>query len=187
MIRKSILVVIGVVLVSLSVSNKATARDQSLAAGLPNRVIFMDQHDLMRVASRYGLTIRRLKISAEEKARLAKLASKGCGCAVPDELDGFGSCFKNCLSSWGINQTTVIACGVSCTAAGSGNPIGIAICAGCLGVGEWIVAGCAMSCVWHPGGGSIGGVLGKNLKHRPLPSGSAQAKNLKSRTANVRT
>jgi len=184
MIRKSILVVIGVVLVSLSVSNKATARDVSPAAKLPNRVILMDQHDLMRVASRYGLTIRRLKVSPDVKARL-KLGSKGCGCGVPYDGDDFGSCFNNCLANNHINQATIIACGAMCTGAGTGNPIGIALCAGCLGIGEWIVAGCAMSCVWHPGG-HIGDVLGKNLRHRASPSGSAQTKKLQSRTANVR-
>jgi hypothetical protein len=186
MIRKSILVVVGVVLVSLTVSTKAAARDVRLAAGNPGRVILMDPHDLIRVAGRYGLTIRRLKISAEEKARLAKLASKGCGCGVPDELDGFGSCFSNCLSSWHINQSTILGCGGVCVAAGNGNLVGVALCAGCLGIGEWIVAGCAMSCAWHSGGGGRGDVLGKNLKHRASPSGSAQAKTFKSRTANVR-
>jgi hypothetical protein len=186
MIRKSILVVIGVVLVSLTVSNKATARDVSLSNKLPNRVILMDQHDLMRFASRYGLTIRRLKVSPDLNARLRKLASKGCGCGLaPDDDDYFG-CFKSCLSSWGINQSTVLACGGVCISAGSGNLVGVALCAGCLGIGEWIVAGCAMSCAWHPGSGNIGDVLGKNLKHRASPSGPAQAKNLKSRTANVR-
>jgi hypothetical protein len=43
-----------------------------------------------------------------------------------------------------------------------------------------------MSCAWHPGGGNIGDVLGKNLKHRASPSGSAQARTPKPRTANVR-
>jgi len=70
MIRKSVLVVIGVVLVSLSVSNKATARDLRLSHELANRPVFLDRQDLLRLANRYGLTIHRLKISAEEKARL---------------------------------------------------------------------------------------------------------------------
>ena len=186
MIRKSILVVIGVVLVSLSVSNKAAARDVRLSNQFPNRPVLMDRADLLKLASRYGLTIRRIKVSPDLKSRLIKSGPKGCGCGiVQDDLDGFGSCFKNCLSSWGINQTTVIACGVTCTAAGTGNPIGIALCAGCLGVGEWIVAGCAMSCSWG-GGGHIGGILGKNLTHRALRSAPGLAKNLKTRSANSR-
>lgn len=186
MIRKSVLVLIGVVLFSLSLSNKTAARDLRLPADSPNRLVLMDRADLLKLASRYGLTIRRIKVSPDLKSRLTKLGSKGCGCGLVPDDDDFGSCFKNCLSSWGINQTTVLACGATCTAAGTGNPIGIALCAGCLGVGEWIVAGCALSCTWHPGGGHIGDVLGKNLKHRPSSSGSAQARNLKTRTANVR-
>jgi hypothetical protein len=161
MIRKSILVVIGVVLVSLSISNKATARDLRLPSEVSNRVILMDRHDLMRVATRYGLTIRRLKLSTEEKERLAKLASKGCGCApTPQEASGFSSCFSGCLQWFGVSPMTAVACAAACTA----NPLGCAICAG---IQEWIVLYCAQKCVWTRGGsGGIGDVLGK-LKSVP--------------------
>jgi hypothetical protein len=72
-----------------------------------------------------------------------------CSCAVaPDELDGFGSCFGNCLRGWGVSYGSLITCGGICALASTGNPIGIGVCAACLGTGEWIVAGCALNCMY---------------------------------------
>lgn len=179
MIRKSILVVIGVVFVSLSVSNKAAARDVGLPGPLPNRPVLMAQQDLLRLANRYGLTIRRLKISAEEKARLAKLASKGCGCsAAPEDLGGFRSCFSGCLQSFGVSVVSAVACAAACTA----NPVGCAICAG---IQEWIVLYCAQKCVWtRDGGGGVGDVLGK-LKPAPGRRQRTQTAKVRSAVAGV--
>jgi hypothetical protein len=142
-------------------------------------VILMDQHDLMRVASRYGLTIRRLKVSPDVKARL-KLGSKGCGCAAtPQELGGFRSCFTGCLQSFGVSVVSAAACAAACTA----NPVGCAICAG---IQEWIVLYCAQKCVWTraDGGGGVGDVLGR-LKPAPGRRQRTQTAKVRSAVAGV--
>ncbi len=189
MIRKIFLLSLGMAFVSLPVTARSADRDLYLQADVPTRVIFMDRQHFLRIASHYGLTIRRLKVSADVKAKLAKLVPKGCGCDGAEDDSDFGSCFSNCLSTWHVNQTTVLACGVTCTAAGSGNPVGIALCAGCLGVGEWVVAGCALNCVYRGsgGGGGVGELLGKNLNHRPLKRSRSQEPNLKAKAAGFRS
>ena len=168
MMRKSMLIVIGALLVALSVANEAAARDIKLPAG---RVLLIDRQDLLQIANRYGLTVRRLKMSPDEKTRLANLRSKGCGCAVAqDDADGFGSCMKRCLTGYGIPASVALACGGACLSAGGGNPVGIGICVACLGTEEYIVAGCAMYCAWSPylgGGGGGRDIILKNLSgHR---------------------
>jgi hypothetical protein len=114
------------------------------------RVVFVNRGELLRIASQLGVTIRTIKLSKRDLAKLANSGPKGCGCvAAPQEMDefGFGGCFKDCLIRW--TSTTALAiCGAGCIAAGTGNPVAIAICAACLGVEETIVAGCAMRCVW---------------------------------------
>ena len=95
------------------------------------------------------------RLSRRARVKLANLVSRGCGCATQD-ADALGGCWRNCLSSWGISATTILACGGLCVGAGTGNPVGIALCAACLGTGELIVAGCAMYCAWGSGGGGHG-------------------------------
>jgi hypothetical protein len=99
--------------------------------------------------------------SLARKSKPARqLASKACTNAMmQDELEAFGGCFGGCLRSWGLDYKSGTACGSMCVLAGSGNPIGIAGCAACLGTAEWIIAGCAMKCVWSssflPDDGSV--------------------------------
>jgi hypothetical protein len=114
------------------------------------RVVFVSPAEFSRIASRAGVTIRTVKISKRDLAKLASSGPKGCGCiAAPQdvELSGFGGCFYNCLARWA-NTTAIAICGGGCIAAGTGNPVGIGICAACLGIEEWIVAGCSLKCVW---------------------------------------
>ncbi len=118
------------------------------------------------------LNPRMAKLSRRARARLASLGSRGCGCSLAQPQDSFGSCWRTCLNSWGISTTSIIACSGSCIGAGTGNPVAIAICAGCLGTGEWILAGCAGYCVWGGSGGH--GVLQQDpqarLRHRSTNS-----------------
>jgi hypothetical protein len=92
-----------------------------------------------------------------------QLANCSCTCAVVQEFAGFGTCFSNCLKDWYINQATIIACAGACVGAGTGNPVGITVCAACLGTGEWIVAGCAGKCFWK----EMVGVVESSVKARP--------------------
>jgi len=160
--RRNTLSVIGLLFVSLFVTVRAMAAESQVDGGhkrIGNTVVVMNRHDLMRMAKRLGLAIRPIAVSTEMKARIASSARKGCGCA-PDELDSFGSCFKNCVSAFGVSYGTLVACGAVCTGSISGNPIAIAVCAICLGVGEDVVMGCSLYCVYFPGGGkSIGELL----------------------------
>ncbi len=112
---------------------------------------------------------RTRSLSTRVRIRLRSLAAKGCGCALtPDDGETFGTCWQTCLRRAGISTTTVIACGGVCASAGTGNPVAIGICAGCLGTGEWIVAGCAMYCVWSRADTDFdkGMILSKSLSDR---------------------
>lgn len=108
------------------------------------------------------------KVKANPK--LAKSLCVPCSCtAVPDYADGFGSCFSGCLQAWGISYGTVLACGGICAVAATGNPVGIGVCAACLGTGEWIVAGCALRCLWNRGYAGLEEARLRPAKGRRLP------------------
>ncbi len=189
--RRSALSILGLLVVSLFVSVRATAAESQVDYGqkrMSNTVIVMNRHDLVRMAKSLGLAIRAIPLSTAMREKIASSARKGCGCAVaPDGLDGFGSCFNQCLTDWHVNQTTILACEGTCAAAGTGNPVAIAFCAACLGVGEWIVAGCAMKCVYAGiGGKEIGGFMSKNLRHKLHLPAESQTKRPR-KTVGIRT
>src|SRR5437868_4538770 len=109
-----------------------------------NGVVFMNHEELLRMAKRFGLKVYTIKLSKNDTEKLAKSPAKGCGCALtPDDDFGFGSCFRGCLTAWGVTATTLTGCAVVCA---SDNLVGCAICAG---VSEWIAGGCAMKCAWR--------------------------------------
>jgi hypothetical protein len=88
--------------------------------------------------------------TAKEKSKaLRRSASKACACSMVDELDGGGSCFSNCLVSWGVTREKAAGCLTVCVAAGTGNPVAIAVCAACLGTAEWIAGYCGLRCAWN--------------------------------------
>src|ERR1051325_6096345 len=111
-------------------------------------IVFVSRSEFMRIAKQPGVTIRTIKLSKRDLAKLASSGPKGCGClaAQEDDLSGFGSCFRDCLSRY-VSNTALTICAGSCIAAGTGNPIGIILCAACLGIGEWLVEGCSLKCV----------------------------------------
>ena len=82
--RHRFLVGFAVLLVSLLVTTKAPAKESNFD-GAQNRkgnaVVFMNRQEVLRMAKSLGLAVRSIKLSTREKARLADLASKGCGCA----------------------------------------------------------------------------------------------------------
>jgi hypothetical protein len=85
-------------------------------------------------------------------SRKAKNSSGQTGCrwaVVMQEVVGPGSRFRNCLQDWGISYGSLITCGGVCGLAATGNPIGIGVCAACLGTAEWIVAGCALEAIMN--------------------------------------
>ena len=115
-----------------------------------NRIIRLEKQQHRRTAKRLGLQGN--ATPSARNVKLARLASR-CACNAPDEeLDAFGSCFKNCLRAYGVSLASIGACGAACT----GNLVGCAVCAG---VQEWVVLGCAQYCVWRnvfsPDGGAI--------------------------------
>jgi len=168
MTRQRILIGFVVAVVSLSWMIETPGKSLVNGARAAETSEAVNRQDHLQAARGSLLAGRTVNLSARVRTRLRGLGAKGCGCALtPEDEDAFGSCMKNCLTGWGISATTVLACGGACVSAGTGNPFGIALCAGCLGTGEWIVAGCAMSCVWSPGGGGgRGTILGKNLSDR---------------------
>jgi hypothetical protein len=99
-----------------------------------------------------------------------KKVMAGCTCALgPDDWGGTG-CFSSCLASWGISFGSLVTCGGTCAIAATGNPIGIVVCAACLGTAEWIVAGCALHCI-----SSRWGLLESSTK-KPKLRGTQQAR-----------
>src|SRR5439155_16736964 len=134
--RNRFLVGFAVLLVSLFVTTRAPAKESNFD-GAQNRkgnaVVFMNRQELLRMAKSLGLTVR--KLSMGEKARLANLPSKGCGCAgaapyQDQDLAGNG-CFSQCLKSNGVSTVSLASCGAVCSV----NLVGCAIC---VGVSEWV-------------------------------------------------
>lgn len=93
--------------------------------------------------------LRTISRKAKLSPKLAKAMMTACGYNVaPQGSDVFGSGFRSCMQSWGVSYTSLVACGAICAVAASGNPIGVAVCAACLGTAEWIVMGCLLKSVW---------------------------------------
>ena len=144
---KAVTGVLFALLLSLSASTVSAAESQPGAAARVNHVV---------VGSRNFTNAKKLRrylirIIGSKAKKIKAVSSCSCA-AVPEEWEAWGGCFKGCLTSWGISYGSATTCGGICAIAFTGNPVGIAVCAGCLGTAEWIVAGCAMSCAWARGG-----------------------------------
>lgn len=159
-------------LVSTVVSVQAASKQPGALPDLDRRVNVSTNQPEAVSGKPMRVNTRLPRISRHLRARLANMLARGCGCAA-EEFDNARSCWTACMSSWGVNATTIIACTGTCVAAGTGNPIGIALCAACLGVGEWVAAGCALSCAWSGGDG----------RYAPLLEPESQARHR--RTANA--
>src|SRR5258706_9251798 len=98
--RHQLLVAFAVLLVSLFVTTAAPAKESNFD-GAQNKkgssVVFMSRQELLRTAKRLGLTVRMLDLSTSEKARLATLPLKRCGCAEVPVQELSGSCVMSCL------------------------------------------------------------------------------------------
>ena len=149
-------------------------------------VVFMNQAELLRMTKSLGLKVhivKFVKLSTHDLEKLAKLSSKGCGCAAPQDGDLAGrgwECMKSCMAEFGVPTTMTAACTVACTG-------GVSACIACLGVAEYIVLGCAMYCAWAPliTENQQGAPLRHNLDHGP--TGSSQQAKLSPRTGRVVT
>jgi hypothetical protein len=170
--RHRLLVGFAVLCVSLFVTTQAPAKESNSDGAQnikSNSVVFMNRQELLRTAKRLGLTVLTVKLSTREKARLANLPSKGCGCTAVAAEDFAGSCFGSCLRSNGVSTASLASCGAVCSV----NLVGCAIC---VGVSEWVVLGCLQYCVWsRPTHGSL--EEAPVVKLRPSQTrGSHQAK-----------
>jgi hypothetical protein len=144
-------ITIAVFLVSAVVTVQAAPKQLGTSPELNSRVdVSVNQPNTVS-GKLARVSIRTPRLSRRVRAKLAKMLSTGCRCALAEDDFAFNSCLGGCLASWGVSTTTLLACGGFCVGAGTGNPVGIALCAGCLGTAEWVVAGCAMYCAW--GGG----------------------------------
>ena len=151
-----------VLLVSTCVTVQAATNDSGTRGIQDSRLKIALRLNPNLVTSKISrLNSRMPKLSRRVRARLANLVSRGCGCALTqDDQDALGSsCWKTCVTGWGVSYSTLVACGGVCAGAATGNPVAIAVCAGCLGTGEWILAGCALYCAWGGGGGGHGILL----------------------------
>lgn len=120
------------------------------------------------------ILIRLISRKAKGNSKAAVRLPTACSCAVaPDDADGFGSCFRGCLQSWGISYGSLTTCSGLCGLAATGNPVAIAGCAACLGTAEWIVMGCSLRCLYQD---SRWGLLDTVKSRRPRTRGSQQAR-----------
>ena|SRR5688500_15206632 len=136
--------VLSVALLGGSIETQAKIR--SVTRNNPLKV----EHSSVNGASL--LRTRKSRTLKEKSKALRVGASKACACACPlvqDLAGGFGSCFSDCLYSAGVTREKAAACLTICVAAGTGNPVGIAVCAACLGIGEWIAGYCGLKCAWN--------------------------------------
>lgn len=118
------------------------------------------------------------KDAAEFKARLLyvmannpKAARAISKCGVPigastNFAPGFWSCLSGCMRDVGVSAVSLIMCGASCAAAGTG--IGAIVCAVCVGVSVTVIEVCALGCAMgfadHP---ALEESQVKNLKRLP--------------------
>ena len=125
-------------LLCLSASSTSAAESPLSTSAKTSRIV-IDARNFTNAkqVKRYLLRI----ISGKDKKGKFGAVLSVCRCA-PDELDSTGSCFKNCLTSNGVNPMSAAGCAATCSI----NLIGCAICAG---VSEWVVLGCAQYCVWR--------------------------------------
>jgi|SoiMethySBSTD1v2_1073268.scaffolds.fasta_scaffold1087686_1 hypothetical protein len=145
------LMVIGVVCLSMFAANTTPAKNATLGSVEKIRsggVVLVNRQQLFQLAKSLGLKVYAFKVSKHDARKLGSSGPNGCGCSLIQDTESSGGCFSKCLQSWGLGYGSTLACGGACIAAGTGNPIGIAVCAACLGTAEWIVMGCAMSCAW---------------------------------------
>ena len=102
----------------------------------------VDKEQLRPTSKRLGTPVQNFTLSKRDLAKVINAAVKKCSCASPTAAIGWGSCFRDCLESYGVSPASAAACAAACTA----NPVGCAICAG---IHQWIVMGCAQYCVWR--------------------------------------
>jgi hypothetical protein len=143
--------VIAVVCTSMFAAKTTPAKDgmlNSVQMKLSGGVVLVNRQQLLQLAKSLGLKVYTFKGSKPDARKLSSSNPNGCGCSLVQDSDGFGGCFTRCLQSWGISYASAVACGGACVGASAGNPIAIAVCAACLGTGEWIVLGCSLNCAW---------------------------------------
>jgi hypothetical protein len=151
-LAKRILLALGLVVLPLSVASQTQAKGPASIPGKPTiAVVYIGDHPGMNIKNAAELKARLLYLIAHNP-KSVKALSKGCGCAAvaPDDLAGFGSCMRGCLADVGVSAVSVIMCGASCAAAGTG--LGAIVCAVCVGVDVTVVVVCAMGCAAYPKG-----------------------------------
>lgn len=84
-------------------------------------------------------------LSPEVRKKLnAAVAKSLCNGDYGMLQDGFGSCFGNCLKSFGVSPIQLVLCGTSCALWETG--VGLIICAVCVGLDVTAVTFCAVGC-----------------------------------------
>lgn len=127
----------------LSVSLFVVSIETQARTGSAGRDTLGVKHSSVKSAS--NLRTRKSR-TLKEKSKAIRRAS-ACFMVQDLELTG-GSCFFNCLYAAGVTREKAAGCFAICVGAGSGNPLAIAVCAGCLGIGEWIAGYCGLKCAW---------------------------------------
>ena len=171
LVKPALLISFGVIFL-LSMTRSTNAKPK---ANLPANLITSNSaaHSADAKEAR-RILIRLINRKAKGNSKATVRLPAACNCAVaPDDADGFGSCFGGCLQSWGISYGSLTTCTAICGLAATGNPVGIAGCAACLGTAEWIVMGCSLRCLYQD---SRWGLLDQVKSRRLRTRGLQQAK-----------
>jgi hypothetical protein len=148
LVKPALLTLSGVVLlvsITLTTNAKPKTNFPSNLGASDSAAHFVNAKEARRIV------IRLINRKAKGNLKGAANLSASCSCAAaPDEwgFGGFGTCFSGCLQSWGIGYGSLTTCSGICGLAATGNPVGIAGCAACLGTAEWIVMGCSLHCLY---------------------------------------
>lgn len=146
------LAVLSVSLFVVSIETQARTRSVS-------RDTLGAKHSSVKNAS--NLRTRKARTLKEKSTPIRRASA----CSMVQDLEWGSSCFFNCMYNAGVTREKMAGCFAICVGAGSGNPLAIAVCAACVGVGEWVAGYCGLRCAWGHAFAMEDGQISRSRSH----------------------